>query len=105
MMWIIFSVMILTFAIIKYPYIDENNNISERRFFKSHHFPSLISYGFFGLIIVNVVLYRNPTSIKGSILFLLFAVVSLKIMNYILKLLLTNTKLRKAPPVDINKGK
>lgn len=92
MVWIILVVLTLTFAFLKYPYIDENSNITEQWFLKSPRFPELIAYGFFGLTIINVVFFGNPFSINGTILYLSCVVVSFNIYKYISKLLLTKTK-------------
>lgn len=92
MVWIILAVSILTLGVLKYPYIDENNNISERRFYKSRSFPELLASGLFGLIILNVILFKNPLSIIGTIFYLSCFVWFITIMNYFFKQLLKLTQ-------------
>lgn len=93
MKWIIVTVLTLTFAFLKYPDLDKNNNVTKHRFFKSPRFPELILYGFVSLVIINVIFFSDPFSMIGTIIFLSFVVVFFNIINFfIYKLLLTKSK-------------
>ncbi|MED4077590.1 hypothetical protein P4645_15350 [Lysinibacillus fusiformis] len=93
MEWIIVTVFTLTFAFLKYPDIDKNNNVTKHRLFKSPRFPELILFGFISLVIINVIFFSDPFSMNGTIIFLSFVIVLFNIMNFFFyKLLLTKSK-------------